>query len=122
LTDDDVLAELHRVIKSVWALELLILLRRGSRAWRQDELVRELRSSDVAVGDALAGLQASGLVAADREGGYRYEPASPELDRLCGRIEALYAAKPLAVARAIMTAPNDKLRIFADAFRLKDPS
>jgi hypothetical protein len=36
------------------------------------------------------------------------------------RIEAVYAAKPMAVAKAIMSAPNDKLRIFADAFKLKD--
>jgi hypothetical protein len=31
----------------------------------------------------------------------------------------LYAERPLAVIREIMSAPNDKLHSFVDAFRLK---
>jgi hypothetical protein len=42
------------------------------------------------------------------------------LDSFVAEAQALYAAKPLAVINAIATAPNEKLRIFADAFRLKD--
>ena len=94
--------------------------REPGEGWGLADLVQELRSSETAVGDGLAGLQISGLVARDSDGRYRYAPASPELERLSTRIEALYATKPLAVAKAIMTAPNDKLRIFADAFKLKD--
>jgi len=123
VTDEELLADLHRVIGSVCALEALMLLRREApRALAKEEIVRELRSSDTAVGDALLGLQGTGLVARDAAPVYRYEPATPDLDRLCSRVEALYRARPLAVARAIMTAPKDKLQIFADSFRLKDPS
>jgi DNA-binding IclR family transcriptional regulator len=121
VTEDDVLAFVQKSVKSVWALELLLLLRREKqRSWRPDDLVRELRSSQAAVGGALDGLRSAGFVDADAGELYRYAPASPELDEMAGSIEAVYAAKPMAVAKAIMSAPNDKLRIFADAFKLKD--
>jgi hypothetical protein len=35
-------------------------------------------------------------------------------------LQETYAARPMAVVKAIMTAPNEKLRVFSDAFRLKD--
>jgi hypothetical protein len=40
--------------------------------------------------------------------------------RFISEAQSLYRAKPLAVINAIAAAPNEKLRIFADAFRLKD--
>jgi hypothetical protein len=121
VTDDDILAFVRKSIKSVWALELLLLLRREqSRAWAHQELVRELRSSDAIIVEAAASLRAAGFVAAEPGEVYRYAPASAELDHIAAQIEATHAAKPLALAKAIMSAPNDKLRIFADAFKLKD--
>jgi hypothetical protein len=121
VTEDEVLAFVQRSVKSVWGLELLLLLRRErQKSWRVADLVLELRSSEAAVDVALDGLRGAGFVSAEAEDLYRYAPASPELDEVAGRIDAVYAAKPMAVAKAIMSAPNDKLRIFADAFRLKD--
>lgn len=121
MPEDDVLAFVRTSIKSVWALELLLLLRRGrQRAWPAAELVRELRSSDAAVSEAAAGLRRAGFVAVNAGGMHRYQPASPALDDTAREIEALYAEKPTAVVKSITSAPNDKLRIFADAFKLKD--
>jgi hypothetical protein len=34
-------------------------------------------------------------------------------------LEAAYAARPLAVIKAILAAPNEKIQTFADAFRVK---
>jgi hypothetical protein len=79
-----------------------------------------MRSSAVAVDEALRNLQRVGLVAADTDNRYRYAPASAELDALASGIAQAYATRPTAVVKAIVTAPDDKLRIFADAFRLKD--
>jgi len=108
-------------IRSVWALELLVLLRRGrARSWDPDGLVRELRGSQFVVSEAIHNLKHAGLVAQDAEGLTRYQPATAELDDICDAIEALYAAKPMAVIKAIANAPNEKLRIFSDAFKLKD--
>ena len=43
---EDVLAFIRTTVKSVWSLELLLLLRRGAgRAWSADDLVREIRGS-----------------------------------------------------------------------------
>ena len=119
MSEDEVLAFVQRSIKSVWALELLMLLRRDrKRVWSPADLVLELRSSEAAVAEALAGLRSAGFVA--EAAALRYEPASAELDGIAGAIEELYATRPLAVAKAIMSAPSDKLRLFADSFKLKD--
>lgn len=121
MKEQDVLAFLGATVKSLWALEMLLLMRGSAdRAWRTEELVAELRASAVAVGEALAVLASAGLVASDDAGQFCYRPASGQLDSFVAEAQALYAVKPLAVINAIAAAPNEKLRIFADAFRLKD--
>jgi hypothetical protein len=121
VNEDDVLAFVAATIKSVWALELLLLMRRQpDRDWEAGGLVRELRASTVAVRDALTGLRNSGLVTTDDSGLFRYRPASEQLDAFAAEAESLYRSKPLSVINAIATAPNEKLRIFAEAFRLKE--
>ena len=108
-------------VKSVWALEMLLLLRRErGRAWQIDELVRELRASTVVARVALTGLTGAGLIASDEAERFCYRPASEQLDSFVEAAQALYLAKPLAVINAIATAPNEKLRNFAESFRLKE--
>jgi hypothetical protein len=120
LTDDEIYLFIQQSIASVWALELLLLLRRTEpRAWAEPELVRELRSSDTIVRDALARFSTLGLVM-ECECRHQYRPASGELGGVVDEIARIYAAKPVSVVKAIMSAPNEKLRIFSDAFRLKD--
>jgi DNA-binding IclR family transcriptional regulator len=99
---------------------LLLFRRERQRAWDAGDLVRELRSSDSAVAEALSGLRHAGFVTATPDGRYRYAAASPELDDIAAQIGTLYGERPLAMAKAIMSAPNEKLRIFSDAFKLKD--
>jgi hypothetical protein len=120
VTETDVLAFVSATVKSLWALELLLLMRREQRAWLTDELVSELRASTAVVRDALAGLIEASLVAADDAGLFCYRPVSDTLDSFVAEAQSLYRTKPLAVINAIAAAPNEKLRIFADAFRLKD--
>jgi hypothetical protein len=119
--EEDVLSFVSATVKSIWALELLLLMyRERNRDWATEELVRELRASTVVVREALASLAGAGLLATDEAGQCRYRPAAEQLDSFVGAAQALYVAKPLAVINAIATAPNEKLRIFADAFRLKE--
>ena len=121
MPEKDVLALAAATIKSVWTLELLLLLRGDrARSWQAADLVRELRSSDVLVTQGLAKLKDAGLAVEEAQGSFRYQAASPDMEGFAGELEALYAAKRLSVVKAIMTAPNDKLRFFADAFKLKD--
>lgn len=105
---------------SVWALEMLLLIRRApARVWSMDELNRELRGSALVVAQACAALAAAGLAIEEEPGKFRYQPARPELAQTVDRLAALYAEFPFAVTQAILAAPSSKIRSFADAFRLK---
>ena len=118
-TDDDAAAFARTAIGSVSALELLILLRHDRQhLYRVAELVRELRSSELAVSQALDHLIQFGLVAGAPDSGYHYQHVSAQLDAFCERVEAVYARKPVSLIRALLDAPDDKLRQFADAFRI----
>jgi predicted transcriptional regulator len=106
--------------RSVWALELLILLAGDSeRAISHDELVARLRASDSVVGQSLSSLVAAGIVSTEEDGGARFAPASADIERLAKAAVALYAQKPDAVRRLIVLGQNGSLAAFADAFRLR---
>jgi hypothetical protein len=118
-TDEDATAFARTAIGSVSALELLILLRRQRHNdYRVIELVRELRSSQVAVEQALDHLIKFALVAGDADSGYHYQRGSAQLDAICEQVEAVYARKPVSLIRALLDAPDEKLRQLADAFRI----
>ncbi|BAI75442.1 hypothetical protein AZL_c01490 (plasmid) [Azospirillum sp. B510] len=117
---DDALTLLRGSIRSVWALELILLLRRTpDRDWSNAELVSELRGSEVVVQDALAGFLGAGLLVALADGRHRYRPAAPLLDQWVGEIGQAYASRPSAIIREIFAAPGNKVQIFADSFRFR---
>ena len=106
--------------KSVWSLELLLLLMRDpALTWQREQLVAALRASDSVVATGLEYLIAGGLIVRDKAGMTRYSPASADLDRLAREAEALYASKPDAVRRLIVSNAGLGLTAFADAFKLK---
>jgi DNA-binding IclR family transcriptional regulator len=108
---------IHAYISSVWALELLLLLRRDpERAWTAAALVRELRASTSLVSDNLARLQQQGL-ALEGDDGWRFHPANPRLAALVTELSALYRERPMHVMSLI--ARSDSIRSLADAFRIR---
>ncbi len=119
-SEETVLDFAGAAFRSVWALELLLALKRRDRAWQASEIIVELRSSRVVVVEALDNLIAAGLVAQDDAGGYRYRAGSPAIDALVTELEKLYASKPSAIVRKIVTSPSLKLQILSDAFRIKE--
>lgn len=122
ISEETVLAFAGSTIKSVWALELLFLLHQdGERSWSPDQLIRELRSSSVVVAEALASLQRAKLVRQTEDGRYCYAANPAESSgQMVDELKKIYAVRPVAVVRAIATAPNDKLRLLSDAFRFKE--
>lgn len=109
---------MRAAVGSVCALDLLLLLRRNrARQYTTDQLIRELRSSDLAVAQAVARLVPSGLVE-EAPGGYRYRQSSEAVEAICDRLEAEYALRPVTIIRAMVETSDEKLRILADAFRL----
>jgi hypothetical protein len=120
MTEDEVLTFVTTAIPSVWALEMLLLMRAApARSWSVDDLIRESRSSVSAVQEAMSLLSAAGLVAAEANS-FRYSPANAALEELAGEIAGLQAKKPTTVVRAILSAPHHKLRSFSDAFKIKE--
>jgi hypothetical protein len=117
-SDEDLLRFIAASFPSVWALELLLVLKRERRAWTRAELVATMRSSDLVVGNALDALVAAG-VASVESGGAIYLPVNREVEECIEGVEQLYRARPNTVRRAIVTARRSSAAAFADAFKLR---
>ena len=114
---DDLPEMIRTHIRSVWALELLLLLRRSSdRVWRVQELSDELRATRAIVDTCVAYFERIGLVARDDDGRLRYAPASSMMAEFCDSLDAEYRRRPVAVINVI-AAPEDRIQQLADAFR-----
>lgn len=104
---------------SVWALELLLFLKdHAATSWPNEPLVEALRASDAIVSTSLETLLAGGLVLSTAKGA-RYAPATPGLEQLVDETQRLYATKPDAVRRLIISSATAGLTAFADSFRLR---
>jgi len=113
----DLAAFVRKHIRSVWAVELLLTLRRDpNRCWTPAELVAELRASANLVGANLAGFEQSGLAVHDDAGCWRYAPAAPVLDALAVRLERAYRERPVRIINLIAR-PEDPIQGLADAFK-----
>jgi hypothetical protein len=117
-SDDDLLHFVAASFPSVWALELLLALKRERRAWDRDELVAALRASELVVTKALDALVVAGLASLD-ERGATYSPVNPDVEATIERVEQLYRSRPNAVRRAIVSAQTSGATAFADAFKLR---
>lgn len=115
---EDLLRLIGSSFRSVWALELLLLLKREPRIWAPAELITTLRASDLVVNKALDELVAGGLVSVEGDG-VRYMPASPGLANDIDQVQILYLARPDAVRRAIVSSASSGAAAFANAFRLR---
>lgn len=119
LIPDDVRAFVVRDLGSIWAIELLVLLRdTAERPWSAEELVRELRASGMVVGELLPRFKNLGLVESPGHGRWVWRPVTPELDRLSGGVAKAYATTPVALAKTIAQAKT-QIHLLADAFKLK---
>ena len=106
-------------MRSIWALEVLLLLkRRAPAALTPDEIVAALRASHTLINRIIDELAAQHLVTRDPGGGVRFE-CDPGMAKLCDALALAAQDRPIALRDAIVSSPNDKLRNFSDAFRLK---
>jgi hypothetical protein len=120
LIPEAVLQLIRSSIKSAWALELLLFMsRRSTRAWTVEELTAELRSSPSLVAGIVLSLAKDGLIKENQGGFYQYAPTTPELDEAVRQLDAINAERPVAVIKEIISAPNDKLTSFVEAFKLR---
>lgn len=116
--DRVLLAFVRQNIRSVWGLELLLLLKRDpGRCWPEADLVLELRASQMVVAENLQRLQDSALVVRDDSGCWRYAPVAAPLQEACDSLEAAYRERPVTVIN--MIAKPDPLQTLADAFKFR---
>lgn len=120
VTKQEVSSFIRATFRSVWSLELLLLLKaNGGRSWSRPEMVAGLRGSELVVSQSVDSLAAAGLVSADEDGAARYSPASEDIGRLAEAVDRRYATSPDAVRRMIIAASSGGVAAFADAFRLR---
>ena len=109
-------------IDSIEKLEVLLLLRaRVDREWTARDVSQELRITEASAAARLEDLTVRRLLAV-KEGSppiYRFSPASAEDAQDVSDLQATYSTRRVSVISFIFSKPLDKVRGFADAFRLK---
>lgn len=116
---DEIAQFISASFRSIWSLELLLLLRREPEYHDRGDLVAKLRASDLVVRQAVEGLIAGGLAVADEEGRVAYLPVSANLAEAVELAAEYYARKPDAVRRLIVRTSAPGLIAFSDAFLLR---
>lgn len=119
VSQDELASFIASSFPSVWALELLLLLKCEARPCSTEELVSTMRASRSVVDNALESLIAAGVAGMDGPLAV-YMPASPGLRSLVDETEQLYRSRPDRVRRLIVASSNKGIAAFSDAFRLKD--
>jgi predicted ArsR family transcriptional regulator len=109
-------------IDSIEKLEVLLLMRaRAEREWTARDVSQELRITEASAAARLEDLTARRLLAVT-EGpppSYRFRPASAEDAQDVSALQETYSTRRVSVISFIFSKPLDKVRGFADAFRLK---
>lgn len=117
---DPVRQFIRNSIKSVWALELLLFMRRGApSAWSVNQLSAQLRSSPSLIAAILPTFKKTGLVTEEPIGFFRYDPVAPEIEDAARQLDEINAERPLALIKEIVAMPNEKLNSFVAAFNMR---
>lgn len=107
-------------IESVAQLEVLFLFYSDpSKAWSCASLSRELRSNETSAAKQIALLSHVGFVINTSENYYIYSPKSEKLASDVQKLHQAFVQKQVAVIAYLYEKPKDKLKGFADAFKIK---
>ena len=122
---EDLRSFIQEYISSVDSAELLIVLARDpARKYRLSELIEALRPSvlsEAAARRHLAHFAAQGFVVSESADVFQYSAATPGLDAAVRALTKVYNERPVTLVRMIYAPKDEKIRSFADAFRLKKP-
>jgi hypothetical protein len=119
---EELLAFIRQHIHSVEQLEMLLLVRREKGDWTPEKVSEEMRTALPSAFDRLADLEQRGLLVSHRNGtgpAYRYAPKSGELEQIVSSLADAYAERKYTIIDLIFSKPIDKIRVFANAFRLR---
>ena len=105
-------------IDSVETLEILLLLARGKALWSPEDIAETLGLERDDTAERLAALESARLVSRE-SGGCRFSPADPAVRTLVADLAREYAEHRANVINVIYSANLERLRKFAEAFRLR---
>jgi hypothetical protein len=118
-------AVLAEHVDSVLQLEMLLLLHaQPQREWTAPQIVNELRLDATWTEEQLRNLCTRGILTCTEQPvrTYRYGPSDDALARGIDDLARAYADWRVAVIGLIYSKPMDKIRSFADAFRIRGTS
>ena len=114
---------IQETIPTIDSAELLIAIaRERDTPFHVASLIEAMRPTAVTEPAArryLIHFQSRGLVEQKSDMSYQYKPASGELDAAVDALTRVYNARPVTLVRMIYAPKDEKIRSFADAFRLK---
>jgi len=115
---------IHLHIDSVEQLEVLLLLKaQPHKQWTAADVSQALFIQQASAGGRLSSLQGSGLLHTDNIGqskaSYRYEPHNAALARMVDNLELAYKERKHSVITLIFSKPNENIRVFSDAFKIR---
>jgi DNA-binding IclR family transcriptional regulator len=110
---------IERYVESLDYLEILFLLHRSDSAPTCAEVAQALRLERNAVATYLDAMVRDGLADKSNDPEPRFTFKGGALDAEVRALEHAYSERRVAVLTAIFTRPNDRVRLFADAFRIK---
>jgi hypothetical protein len=106
-------------IDSVEKLEVLLFLRgEQDRAWKPEQVSRELRRNPTSVDRCMSQLSAGGLLTS-QAGEYRFQPRDRALRSRVDALADTYATRRVSVVQLIVRNPMESVTTFADAFRFR---
>src|ERR671914_11952 len=106
-------------IESVQQLEILLLLRSApDKDWSPPEVARALVTQVESSEEWLEEMTRDRLLVT-RGRGYRYAPATAELEAAVDGLAESYAKYRVTVIALIFSQPSERVRTFSDAFRIR---
>lgn len=126
MSEQDVSPEVRRFladhIESVLELEALLLLAADpARRWTAADVARELRVDAAWAGPQLSRLCDRGVLQCESgpDPVFQFAPRVPEFEQIVRELADAYITRRVTVISLIFAKPIDKLKSFADAFRIR---
>ena len=118
---DDLKAFIKEQIQTVFRLEVLLLLySEQSKSFTPDDVALELGFEKDIAQEQLRSLALLGLLVqpGTEQARYRYHPTNVRLQSLVEQLAVTYSARRIPILSLILTERSDRIRLFAEAFRL----
>jgi hypothetical protein len=128
MSDPDVTEAVQSFIRecvpNVDAIELLLAMAEyPERTFGMRDFFTKIRgtgASDAVLRRYLASFERCGAIT-EHNGAYRFAPTSSDTEAIVRVLAKLYTERPVTLVRLIYTLREERIRAFADAFKLKKP-